>query len=98
MLVVDCLRKGRGDIQFDMFWDVVEKERARLDIAEAVLPRKKKIPQRFEEGSSEAFHHNTPKDHYRQIFFAAYDSCIQYITERFQQQIFLCTKLCKSSC
>ena len=56
-----------------------------LDIGEATLPRKRKVPRCYDSGHAEAEFPSTPKDHYRQIYFEAVDLIVQSITKRFNQ-------------
>lgn len=43
------------------------------------------MPQRYEEGAGEAFHHQTPQDLYRSIYYEVLDKSIQGIQSRFDQ-------------
>ena len=44
-----------------------------LDVRDPVLPRRRKLPQRYEEGSAPAEFHSSPKDAYRQSYYEALD-------------------------
>jgi hypothetical protein len=86
--VLEMLRKDRNDERFAMFWKELMKRKQNFpEIAEPVLPRKRKAPQRFEEGSTGHFF-ETPEDHYRNIFYEAYDNVINGIEARFDQEDF----------
>ena len=54
-------------------------------VNEPHLPRQRKRPRRFEEGTSQGFYHDTPKDYYRQYYFEAIDVLVNCIQERFDQ-------------
>ncbi len=86
--VLDTLRKDRNDEGFAMFWQALMIRKENFpEIADPVLPRKRKIPQRFEDGSTGHFF-ETPEDHYRKIFYEAYDNVINGIEVRFDQEDF----------
>ena len=49
------------------------------------MPRQRKRPRRYEEGSSSGDFHETPKNYYKQHYFEAIDLLINCIQERFNQ-------------
>ena len=55
---------------------------ADVDASDPVSPRKRKVPQRFEEGSAAREFHSTPKDLYRQVYYEALDLLVQAINDR----------------
>ena len=86
--VLETLRKDRNDQRFAMFWQELMKQKQDFpEIADPVLARKRKAPQRFEEGSTGHFF-ETPEDHYRKILYEAYDNVINGIEARFDQKDF----------
>ena len=86
--VIETLRKDRNDARFTMFWQTLMKRKDDFpEIEDPVLPRKRKAPQRFEEGSTGHFF-QTPEDYYRKMFFEAYDNVINGIEARFDQNDF----------
>ena len=82
------LRTKRTDAEFDKFWNQLISEVSQLDVEEPTLPRKRKMPKRFDEFASHHFY-ETPKDLYRRTYIEAYDNVIQVIEKRFQQKDFL---------
>ena len=52
---------------------------AELEVSDPVLPRNRKVPKRFEEGSAPAEFHSTPKDLYRQVYYEALNLLVQAI-------------------
>ena len=50
-----------------------------------MLPRKRKVPKRFEQGDAPAEFHLTPKSHYRQVHYEALDLLVQAIDDRCNQ-------------
>lgn len=49
------------------------------------MPRKRKIPSRFEVGDGEGYHSPTAKDHYRCCYFEAFDLVVLGIKQCFDQ-------------
>ena len=75
----------RSEQNFDLFWEKVARMAADNDISDPVLPRKRKVPQRFEEGSAPPEFHSAAKDLYRQVYYEALDLIVQAIGDRFDQ-------------
>ena len=86
-LVLVSLRTKRIDAEFEKFWNQLVIEVSQLDVEETTLPRKRKMPKRFDEVASLHFY-ETPKNFYRRTYFEAYD-VIQGTENRFQQKDFL---------
>ena len=90
-LVIVSLRTKRAAAEFDKFWNQLISEVSQVDVEEPTLPRKRKMPKRFDEFASHHFY-ETPKYLYRRAYFEAYDNVIQGIEMRFQQKVFLIYK------
>ena len=75
----------RAEDQFELFWEKVRKMTSELDVKEPQLPRRRKVPLRYESGKAPAEYHSTPKVYYRQIFYEALDLITQAIESRFDQ-------------
>jgi hypothetical protein len=58
-------------------------ESRKRSVETPLLPRRRKVPSRFETGQAPAEFHSTPKDYYRQKYFEAMDHIVQSITDRF---------------
>ena len=71
---------------FDLFWMKVSKMAEDMEVNERVLPRKRKMPKRFEDGAAAAEFPSSPKDMYRQVYFGAVDLLVQAIADGFDQQ------------
>ena len=70
--ITECyLRKLRSDQEFNQFFEKVTKSSQDLT-SEPVLPRKRKIPKRVDEGSDPHQYHS-PKDYFRHQYFLALD-------------------------
>ncbi len=50
--VIKTLSKDRNDSAYDLFWERVCKRKDELNINEPKLPRKRRLPRRFEDGSA----------------------------------------------
>jgi hypothetical protein len=74
----------RNDDSFDLFWEKVNKIASDLDVDDPVLPRRRKVPRRFE-GDAPPEYPSTPKDMYRRVYFEALDLLVQTIQARFDQ-------------
>ena len=77
-VVVETLKILRSEASFDEFWENICGEAEKAGVNEPQLPRKKRCPRRFDEGSSGDFH-DSPKSHYRQIYFEAFDLIVNDI-------------------
>lgn len=56
MLTVKTLQTLRSVENFNLFWKKVELRRSEWDVEEPQLPRRRKTPRRYEEGSEGTFH------------------------------------------
>ena len=79
------LKALRNDESFDKFWDKVQEKREQFSVGEAVLPRKRKVPKKLDDGFAPNEFLATTKDLYRQIYFEALDTITSTITDRFDQ-------------
>ena len=84
-LVKATLQSMCSTDQFDLFWKVLTKKAAQLNIDEPILPRKRRAPRRIEIGESPAEFHGNVISHYRVFYFEALDLIIQCIDDRFNQ-------------
>ena len=67
-------------------WERLQIDRSNLKVDEAVLPRKRKCTQRYDDGTSAGDYSDTPKLWYRQQYFEALDLIINSIKSRFEQE------------
>ena len=65
MLTVKKLKTLRTDVNFNLFWQKIEKMMNELNVDEPQLARQQKAPRRFEQGKTPAEFAATPKDEYR---------------------------------
>ena len=76
---------GYATGNFNLFWRKAEITRQKLDVNEPELPRKRKLPKRFEDGNAEPEFSSDCKQHFRQQYFEAIDLIVNSITGRFDQ-------------
>ena len=88
-LTIKTLQSIRNEESFDnCFSTAVLLAKKHDDISEPKLPRKRRVPTRFETGTADPTYHETPRDHYRQIYLQAVDHAIVSISDRFEQPAF----------
>ena len=56
-----------------------------MDVSGPQLPRQRKLPRRYDDGSFRGDFHRTPKEYYKQYYFEAIDLIINCIQDRFDQ-------------
>ena len=66
-MTVTTLKSLRNKDSFNLYWKNSTAAATNLDIDEPILPRRRKVPCRIDEGSSPTFH-ETVEDHYRVIY------------------------------
>ena len=72
---------------FQLFQERVQLSKVDLDVDDAQVSRKRKVPSRFESGKHESYHyHENPEDKYKQVYYGAFDRVIACIRERFEQK------------
>ena len=49
---VQALESVRSDRDFDLFWKYLEQRTTEIDVSTPILPRRKKVPRRFEVGEA----------------------------------------------
>ena len=84
-MTVRTLQSVRSEENFLLFWTKVTKMASDFDVSDPVLPRRRKRPRRYEDGTGEGDFPETVKDYYRPIFFEALDLVICGIKTRFDQ-------------
>ena len=68
-----------------MFWAKVTERSNDVRVNEPVLPRRRKRPQRYEEGTSDGHHPREVEYLYRPIYYEALDLITNGIKQRFDQ-------------
>lgn len=84
-LTVKTLQKMRTDESFDLFWKTISRKATTLDLPEPELPRRRKMPKRYETGNAESDYPTTPYAYYKAIYYEALDLIINCTKNRFNQ-------------
>ncbi len=82
-LTKSTLSSMRSDSSFELFFASVECLRAQHDVELPTLPRKRRMPRRFDDG--DGHHADSVEEHYRQLYFEAIDLATSSINDRFDQ-------------
>ena len=70
-MTVAMLNSMRSDDQFYILWDMVILKAEELGVSEPQLPRQRKLPHRYDDGSSSGDFTSTPKAHFKPAYFEA---------------------------
>ena len=92
MYTVRALKQDRNENSFEIFWEYVIHMSKNLSIKQPVMPRKWKLPVRFDENKDTYHHLETLKEAYRKACFECIDHLVNSIETRFNQpdyQIYL---------
>ena len=84
-MTIKTLQSLRSDESFKLFWTKTLKMVNDLGVNEPTLPRRRKVPRRYEIGSSEGEFPLEVEGYYKQIYFEALDLLICGIQNRFNQ-------------
>ena len=84
-MVIKTLQGIRTEQAFDLFWLKLAKLSETLEVDEAQLPRRRKVPSREEDGLASSHFHDTPKAYYRQMYYEAVDNTMECLKKRFDQ-------------
>ena len=84
-MTVTTLQSIRSDANFDLFWSKVTRMASDCEVEDPVLPRRRKRPRRYEDGSAEGHFPTDVKSFYRSIYFEALDLVTSAIKARFDQ-------------
>ena len=83
---VTTLQSIRSENEFNLFWNKVKQFGEKHKIEESHLPHRKNIPNRYVIGKAAGEHPENVEEEYRRQYFAALDSIIICIKERFEQK------------
>lgn len=86
-------RRQRTDEAFSDFYEGVLDTAHKEKIGEPQLPRYRRTPMRFDDGS-QPHRFSVPKDYFRHLYFQACDLLLQELEERFEQRDLLPPVLC----
>ena len=83
-LTLTTLKSIRNDASFDLFWQRVCASAEEVDVDKPILPRRRKLPRRLDDGAAPTVH-ATVEEHYRVIYFEAVDLITSCVSNRFDQ-------------
>lgn len=83
-MTLATLKSIRNDTSFGLFWQKITASAEELDIEKSSLPRRRKAPRRYDDGSSSTFPESV-EDHYRRVYFEALDLIVSCTEDRFNQ-------------
>ena len=72
----DVLKSIRNEEMFNLFWEKVIMMTQDIEVNDPVMPRKRRVPQRYDDGIAQPEYDQTPKDMYRRIYFEDLDLLI----------------------
>ncbi|XP_065903857.1 zinc finger MYM-type protein 1-like [Dysidea avara] len=84
-MTVQTLQSIRNDESFHLFWEKVSLFANSLEVDDPQLPRRRKRPNRYEEGTSTGDFPSNPKEVFRPQYFEAIDLVTACIKDRFDQ-------------
>lgn len=84
-LSLTTLSEMRNEDSFDTFWESLNNKLYDLDVSEPRLPRRRKMPKRFETGNAPPEFATSEKELYRQMYYEALDLVMSCLKERFDQ-------------
>ena len=84
-LALSTLGEMRKEESFSKFWASLNEKLDDLDVDEPTLPRRRKMPKRFEPGNAPPEFPTSAKDLYRQQYFEALDLVVSCVKDRFNQ-------------
>ena len=83
---LSTLKGMREEASFHIFFKKARASAQKLEVNDPKLPRKRKVPSRYEDGEAPAEFASTVEEHYRQIFYQTIDMVTNCIRDRFQQR------------
>ena len=83
--VVKCLETMRSDRDWELFWEYVNQGAKKLDLPDAEPPRKRRRPQKYEEGLAAPEFPETAEAHNHKIWAEVHDWAISAIKRKFDQ-------------
>ena len=84
--IVKTLKSLNTGEKFEQFWEETVKKASDNEVDEPKLPRQKKLPARFSNFTlTPANSPSTPKEHFKAIYFKAFNGAIDCLQERFKK-------------
>ena len=79
----------REEASFHMFFENVRASAQKLETNNPKLPRKRKVPSRYEDGEAPTEFVSTDEEHYRQFFYQTINMVANCVHDRFQQKDYI---------
>ena len=83
-IVIKKLWEDRTNDQFELYWEDIMKKKKFLNVRDPILPRRRKLSEKFDERESYGFP-SIPKYFFKNIYFEVYDRTIYGVRELFDQ-------------
>ena len=84
-LTCNTLERLHNQESFSLLWGKVSGMQENLQIDQAMLPRRRKAPRRFEVGDGQGTFTETVQDYFRAEYYVAIDAALACIRQRFNQ-------------
>ena len=88
MKTVQAILQMRTDNCFELFWEKVTKNSKEVSVEEPCLPRRRRVPTRYEVGNAAAEYQEDVQSHYKQIYYTSIDHLTNVITDRYDSPDF----------
>jgi hypothetical protein len=80
---ISTLKSYRTDAKFDEFWSATEHATCELDLEPPHVPRRRKVPKRIDDGTSDGDFPDSPEAVHRPIYFQLIDLLQTELKDRF---------------
>ena len=84
-MVIATICTLQTEESFSLFWKKVEGIAKSVTVAEPQLPRRRRLPTRYEDGMASYEFHDSPMLYYRQLYYEAIDTTVSCLKDRFEQ-------------
>ena len=84
-MVIATLCTLRTEESFSLFWKKVEVVARSNTVDEPQLPRRRRLPTRYDDGLASHEFHDSPMHYYRQLYYEAIDTMVSCLKDRFEQ-------------
>ena len=88
IICITTLKDYKSDDCFARFWKDVNNKACELEVDEPRLPRKRRVPVRYDESASNISHEQTTEEFYGNYYFLILEKIIAEIERRFQSPVF----------
>ena len=88
MKTVQAISQMRTDNCFALFWEKITKNSKAVSVEEPCLPRRRRVPTRYELGNASTEYHEDVQSYYKQIYYISIDHLTNVITGRYDSPDF----------